>query len=138
MKPSCRWADEGRGAYPVYCVMGSQAAAYCEFCGWRLPTKAEWPHALTASHDLFDRAENGFEWVVGSDPRHAALRLIRVEASAQLGARAPRVAAALLGPGRSFAPPGSDLAASKPQGRDGAPPCALDTCPVEGYIHISG
>ncbi|MEE9385741.1 MAG: SUMF1/EgtB/PvdO family nonheme iron enzyme [Nannocystaceae bacterium] len=99
----CRWADEGRGAYPVDCVMGSQAAAYCEFRGWRLPTEAEWPHALTVSHDLFDRTENGFEWVAGSDPRHAELRPIRVEASAQLGARAPRVAAALLGPGRSYA-----------------------------------
>lgn len=43
--PGCNYGVAGRDAHPINCVSESQARAFCESIGQRLPTEAEWERA---------------------------------------------------------------------------------------------
>jgi formylglycine-generating enzyme required for sulfatase activity len=54
----------GRENHPVVFVSWEDAKAYCDWCGKRLPTEAEWEKA--ASWDSIKKRKNGYPW--GSKP----------------------------------------------------------------------
>jgi iron(II)-dependent oxidoreductase len=41
----CNWGYSDRGNHPINCVDWSQARAYCQWTGGRLPSEAEWEYA---------------------------------------------------------------------------------------------
>jgi formylglycine-generating enzyme required for sulfatase activity/serine/threonine protein kinase len=44
---ACNWNARGREAHPINCIDWSQANAYCQSLGQRLPTEAEWEFAAS-------------------------------------------------------------------------------------------
>jgi formylglycine-generating enzyme required for sulfatase activity len=60
---------EGIENHPVYRVSWEDAKAYCDWCGKRLPTEAEWEKAAT--WDMKRRAKRVCPWGDDLDPRMA-------------------------------------------------------------------
>ena len=50
----CNWTEPGRDNHPINCVEWSQAAAFAEWAGGRVPTKKEWVHASTSGGEEWD------------------------------------------------------------------------------------
>ncbi len=70
--PGCNYGVPGRDAHPINCVRESQARAFCESVGQRLPTEAEWERAARSDRSRrfpWGELPPGCERVVMNDGR---------------------------------------------------------------------
>lgn len=64
----CNWPRSDRGSYPINCVDWSQASAFCQWAGKRLPTEPEWEYAARGGDE-----GRVFPWGSSPDERRACV-----------------------------------------------------------------